>query len=55
MEAHGHDLVRVLRKLKREMKRCRKCRGAVTCPLTAQFQGMVDAVVDELNREWGWK
>ena len=55
VEAHGQDLVRALRNLKREMKRCRKCRGADSCPLIAQFQGLVDAVVDELNREWGWK
>ena len=49
----GRDMVRLLRKLRRDARYCRRCELSATCQLPEQFQSQVEEAILEINIEWG--
>jgi hypothetical protein len=49
----GEQMVRAMRKLRRDLASCRRCARAKNCALRVSFRAMVDAAIDEVNEEWG--
>ena len=49
----SHDLVRAIRKLRRDLAACGKCetyRGS--CPLLSEFHGWINQAIQEVLEEW---
>ncbi len=58
----SHDLVRALRRLRRDLQHCQDCarqRSAapgsegVRCPLRGEYNALVSQAVEEVWEEWG--
>ncbi len=50
--ATGQDLAKALRRLKRDLSRCRSCEQNPDCILWQEFNEMFDKVIDEIHQEW---
>jgi hypothetical protein len=51
--ALSHDLVRALRRLRRDMQLCQSCpRDAAACPLLGEFNSLVSQAIEEVWEEW---
>jgi len=53
----GKDLVRSLRRLRRDLQACKTCpsgKAGRICPVRQDFNNQVDTAIAELNAEWGW-
>jgi hypothetical protein len=48
----SHDLVRTLRKLRRDLLACRKCSCFEACPILADFNSKVQLAISEVSDEW---
>ena len=46
------DLVRSIRQLKRQMRRCVTCPHSSACPVIVQFNQDVDAAIEQITIEW---
>ncbi len=51
--ATTHDLRRFIRRLRRNLERCRPCEYFDDCSLWVNFHRLIDASIAELNIEWG--
>jgi len=54
----SHDLVRALRRLRRDLQHCQDCAAApggegVRCPLRGEYNALVSQAVEEVWEEWG--
>ena len=49
----SEDLNRAMRQLRRKLKACEKCPLDGACGFRRAFQGRVDAIIHEVNAEWG--
>jgi hypothetical protein len=48
----GEELLRALRRLRRDLLACQDCPSLDGCPLRAEFNLTIDALVAEINEEW---
>jgi hypothetical protein len=49
----SHDLVRALRRLRRDLQLCQSCsRDAAVCPLRSEFNSLVSQAIEEVWEEW---
>ena len=48
----SNDLVRTLRKLRRDLQACKKCACVDACPILADFNSKVQLAVSEVADEW---
>jgi hypothetical protein len=46
------ELVRSMRKLRRDLTHCQACESGETCQLRSTFHAMIDVAIDEVNQEW---
>jgi hypothetical protein len=49
----SEDLNRAMRQLRRKLKACEKCPLDNPCGFRRTFQARVDAIIHEVNTEWG--
>jgi len=49
----SEDLNRAMRQLRRKLNACQKCPSDGACGFRRAFQGRVDAIIHEVNAEWG--
>jgi hypothetical protein len=53
----SHDLVRALRRLRRDLQHCQECARqtsqALGCPLRGEYNALVSQAVEEVWEEWG--
>ena len=50
----SHDLLRALRRLRRDLQHCQACsRLAAGCPLRQEYNALVNQAVEEVWEEWG--
>ena len=47
------DLVKTLRKLRRDLRACESCPGVDECPVLKNFNGQVTTAIHEVIEEWG--
>ncbi len=50
--ATSQDLAKELRRLKRDLNRCRSCEEYPDCVLWQEFNDMFDKVLEEIHHEW---
>lgn len=48
----SHDLTRVLRKLRRDIQKCRDCPSFDNCATLREFNSAVTIALDEVSGEW---
>ena len=48
----SQDLVRSLRRLRRDLLRCQGCERQATCPILAQFRAQVDGAIQSVAEAW---
>lgn len=51
----GGEMLKALRKLRREMENCPHCPAYDGCPVLAEFHATVDQVILEIQEEWNLK
>jgi hypothetical protein len=49
----GRQIVYTMHRLRRSMRRCASCPANPSCDFREQFNQQVDAVIAEINEEWG--
>jgi hypothetical protein len=49
----SEDLNRAMRQLRRKLNACEKCPPDNLCGFRRAFQERVDAIIHEVNAEWG--
>ena len=58
----SHDLVRALRRLRRDLQHCQSCsrqsnpgqgEAGMLCPLRQEYNALVSQAVEEVLEEWG--
>lgn len=52
IQAHSKDLVRTMRKLRRDLRTCETCPSAENCRILAAYQANVQTALDEITEEW---
>jgi hypothetical protein len=50
---HGGEMLKAMRRLRRQIQNCPRCPDYEDCPLLAEFNATVDQVLEELYEEWG--
>jgi hypothetical protein len=48
----SRDLIKTLRRLRRDLRMCARCKQTVTCPMLRDFNTQVQAAIDQINDEW---
>ena len=46
------ELMKAVRKLRRDLIHCEACAAGETCQLRSTFHAMIDTAIDEVNQEW---
>jgi hypothetical protein len=46
------ELIKSMRKLRRDLIHCQDCENVDGCQLRLNFQSMIDTAIDEVNQEW---
>jgi hypothetical protein len=49
----GSEMLKTMRRLRRELLRCPRCPDFDDCPVLAEFRATIDEVLWELYEEWG--
>lgn len=49
----GKQMVSRMRRLRRNLSRCRRCPAFGVCEFRENFNQLIDAVILEINEEWG--
>ncbi len=52
LSATSKEFVRQMRRLRRDLIRCKKCPRLSTCCFIKHYNDLVDAAVQELYEEW---
>ncbi len=48
----GRDFLKALRRLRRDLKRCRRCPSKPDCPLLVVWNAQIDSAISEIMAEW---
>jgi hypothetical protein len=48
----GRDFLKSLRRLRRDLKKCRYCSAKGDCPFLTHWNAQIDAAVSEITTEW---
>jgi hypothetical protein len=48
----SEDLVRAMRKLRRDLDACNRCPAYESCPILMEFNAAVQTAIQEINDEW---
>jgi hypothetical protein len=46
------DFLKSLRKLRRSLRKCRRCPAGPECKLLREWNAQIDQAIDEVNQEW---
>ncbi|MCC6957973.1 MAG: hypothetical protein IT316_14330 [Anaerolineales bacterium] len=52
IQARSKDLVRTMRKLRRDLRACESCPSCERCAILAAYQANVQSALDQLTEEW---
>jgi hypothetical protein len=53
--SEAHSFARAMRRLRRSMRHCPQCEQYENCPVMQQFRLSIQAVLEEITREWELK
>ncbi len=48
----GRDFLKALHRLRRDLKKCRRCSASPDCPILANWNAQIDNAVSEIMAEW---
>jgi len=48
----GQELIKAVRKLRRDLTHCQSCENGENCQLRSTFHAMIETAIDEVNQEW---
>lgn len=49
----GRDMARAIRKLRRDLRICRRCAHGRECPVLAEMEATISQAIAEVAAEWG--
>jgi hypothetical protein len=52
LQGLSQDMLRTLRKLKRDLRNCEKCACVYDCPVLKEFNASVQTAIQEVLDEW---
>jgi hypothetical protein len=48
----SRDFLKSLRKLRRSLRKCKKCAAGPDCKLLREWNAQIEQAIDEVNEEW---